>query len=95
MTSVPAVTGDVETHFFARYGSSILLSVLSGGVAAIAGTPSTQISIGSPAAAAGTAATAFPTTGSDIMPTVTVKQGAAVTIFVARDLDFSAVKPVP
>jgi type IV secretory pathway VirB10-like protein len=86
------LSGDVNTHFFARFGSSILLSILNGGIAAIAGTPTTQISIGSPAAAAGAAAAATVPTGSDIMPTITVKQGVPINIFVARDLDFSNVK---
>jgi type IV secretion system protein VirB10 len=88
------LTGDVDSHFFARFGGAILLSVLNGGIAAIAGTPSTQISIGSPAAAAGAAASAAVPTGSDILPTISVNQGAAINIFVARDLDFSPVKPV-
>ena len=89
------LTGDVNSHFFARFGGAILLSVLSTGTAAIAGTPSTQVTIGSPAAAAGAAASATIPTGSDIPPTIKVMQGEAITIFVARDLDFTGVKPVP
>ena len=89
------LTGDVNSHFFARFGGAILLSVLSTGTAAVAGTPSTQVTIGSPAAAAGAAASATIPTGSDIPPTITVMQGEAITIFVARDLDFTGVKPVP
>ena len=88
------LTGDVDTHFFARFGGGVLLSILNGGIAAIAGTPSTQISIGSPAAAAGAAASAAIPTTTDIPPTISVKQGAAINIFVARDLDFSGVKPL-
>lgn len=88
------LTGDVNTHFFGRFGGAILLSVLSAGTAAIAGTPSTQITIGSPAAAAGAAASASVPTTTDILPTIKVKQGAAITIFVARDLDFSGVQSV-
>ena len=89
------LTGDVNSHFFARFGGAILLSVLSTGTAAVAGTPSTQVTIGSPAAAASAAASATIPTGSDIPPTITVMQGAAITIFVARDLDFTGVKAVP
>jgi type IV secretion system protein VirB10 len=93
------LSGEVNTHFFSRFGGAILLSVLAAGlnagVAAIAGTPSTVISIGSPAAAAGTAATATVPSGTDnILPTIKVKQGAEINIFVARDLDFSSVNPV-
>ena len=86
--------GDVDSHFFARFGGAILLSILNVGTAAVAGTPSTQISIGSPAAAAGAAASASLPTTSDILPTISVQQGVTVNIFVARDLDFSNVKPV-
>ena len=89
------LTGEVNTHFFARFGGAILLSVLNAGVAAVSRAPTTQIAIGSPAAAAGAAAAATFPQGSEIAPTIKVEQGSLVTIFVARDLDFSAVKSVP
>jgi type IV secretion system protein VirB10 len=89
------LTGDVETHFFARFSDAIMMSVLNAGVGAATGTPQTQIAIGSSAAALGAAASAsLPRTG-DIPPTIKVPQGAEVTIFIARDLDFSAVKALP
>lgn len=85
------VSGEVNSHFFARFGGAILMSILNAGSAIAAGVPSTQISIGS--AAVGTVAGAsLPVTG-DIPPTIKVDQGSAITIFVARDLDFSGVKP--
>ena len=89
------LTGEVNSHFFTRFGGSVLLSVLNTGLAAVAGTPSTQVVIGSPAAALGAAANAVIPTGENIFPTIKVNQGATITIFVARDLDFSLVKPVP
>lgn len=89
------LTGEVNSHFFARFGGAVLLSVLNTGLAAVAGTPSTQVVIGSPAAAVGAAASATVPSGENIVPTIKVDQGAAITIFVARDLDFSIVKPVP
>jgi type IV secretion system protein VirB10 len=88
------LTGEVDSHFFARFGGAVLLSVLNTGLAAVAGTPSTQVVIGSPSAAVGAAASATIPTGENIVPTIKVDQGAAITIFVARDLDFSIVKPV-
>jgi type IV secretion system protein VirB10 len=89
------LTGDVDSHFFARFGDAIMMSVLNAGVGAATGTPQTQIAIGSTAAAVGAAAAAsMPRTG-DIPPTIKVPQGAEVTIFLARDLDFSAVKALP
>ncbi len=89
------LTGEVDSHFFTRFGGAVLLSVLNTGLAAVAGTPSTQVVIGSPAAAVGAAASAVVPTGENVVPTIKVDQGAAITIFVARDLDFSIVKPVP
>lgn len=86
------LTGEVDRHFFSRFGGSILLSVLNAGVAAIGGTPSTQIAIGSPSQA--NAAASAVQTGDNIVPTIKVAQGEGVRIFVARDLDFSAVGPM-
>lgn len=86
------LAGEVNRHFFRRFSGSILLSVLNAGVAAVSRTPSTQITIGSPAAAAGAASAAE--LGDAIPPTITVKQGEAINIFVARDLDFSTVAPI-
>jgi type IV secretory pathway VirB10-like protein len=85
------LSGDVNRHFFSRFGGSILLSVLNAGIASINDTPSTQITIGSPAAAVGAAASVNPVQGDQIMPTIKVPQGEAINIFVARDLDFAAV----
>jgi type IV secretion system protein VirB10 len=84
--------GKVDRHFFARFSGSILLSVLNAGIASVSKTPSTQISIGSPGAAAGLASSVV--TGDVIPPTIKVAQGAAINVFVARDLDFSGVEPV-
>lgn len=86
------LAGEVNRHFFRRFSGSILLSVLNAGVAAIGQQPSTQISIGSPAAAAGLANSA--TQGDNISPTIKVAQGEAIRIFVSRDLDFSGVDAV-
>lgn len=83
--------GEVNRHFIRRFSGAILLSVLNAGVASIGQTPSTQISIGSAGAATGLATSALQ--GDAIPPTIKVMQGAAINIFVARDLDFSAVGP--
>ena len=88
------VTGDVNSHFFARFGGSVLLSLLNIAGAAVTGVPSTQISIGSPQSAVGAAANVS-TPDGQIPPTINVPQGAPINIFVARDLDFSAVKRLP
>ncbi|CAN7325730.1 type VI secretion protein [Phenylobacterium sp. LjRoot219] len=82
------LTGEVDRHFFTRFGGSILLSVLNAGIAAVGDGPTTTIAIGSPGqatAAAGAVQT------EKVPPTIKVAQGESIRIFVARDLDFSAV----
>lgn len=82
--------GKVDTHFFTRFGGSILTSVLNAGVAAVSNNRSTsQIYIGSVSEAANLATVAK---GANTSPTIKTPQGAPVTIFVARDLDFSGVR---
>ena len=86
--------GKVNRHFFQRYGTAILLSVLSGGITALAQSrnngSTVVVSNSSEASSLGNQASR----GSDIAPTIKTKQGALVRIFVARDLDFSEVGPV-
>jgi type IV secretory pathway VirB10-like protein len=84
--------GDVDRHFLRRFGGSILLSVLNAGVAAVSDRPSTQVVIGSSTEAVGAASSAL-AGETRVSPTIKVPQGAAIRIFVARDLDFSAVGP--
>jgi len=83
--------GKVDRHFFSRFGGSILMSVLNAGVAAVGNARSTsQIYIGSASQAASMAGTVMKT--DQVAPTIQTPQGAPVTIFVARDLDFSGVR---
>jgi type IV secretion system protein VirB10 len=82
--------GEVDRHFATRFGGSILLSVLNAGVSALSRASSAQVYIGSTADAANVAAAAFNKDGA-APPTIRTPQGAAVRVFVARDLDFSGV----
>jgi len=83
------LSGETNSHFFQRFGSSILLSVLSAGVAAVSrGGSDTAIIIGSPLQAQ---ALAQGTQKTDIPVTVTVMQGTPMSVFLTRDLDFSGV----
>jgi type IV secretion system protein VirB10 len=77
--------GKVSTHFFERFGSAMLLSVV-GGLSALTGNASVIIGGGGQSAAA----TAVGQTGQ-IGPTIRVRQGEPIRIFTARDLDFSKV----
>ncbi len=87
------VGGKVNRHFLQRFGGAILLSVLSGGINAGAAALSggSTVVVGSAGEASNLAGQA--SRGTDIPPTITTRQGAAVRIFVARDLDFTRVGP--
>lgn len=84
------VKGKVDSHFFARFGGAILQSVLNIGTNVAA----RSISDGSVIVALPGSAGAAVGGGlsQDIPPTLKVKPGARVSVFVARDLDFTAVK---
>jgi|HubBroStandDraft_6_1064221.scaffolds.fasta_scaffold14779_4 type IV secretory pathway VirB10-like protein len=90
------VSGETNSHFFERFGSAILLSVLTTGMQAAANStanPSTAIVISSPEQANNVATIALQK-NIDVPTTITVPQGTPVRVFVAHDLDFSGV-PVP
>ncbi|MEM7621217.1 MAG: type IV secretion system protein VirB10 [Pseudomonadota bacterium] len=88
------LTGVVDTHFFERFGSSVLLSLID-----------TGLQIGVNAVDDDDQATVALETGSDfsrsaeialensigIPPTVHVHQGSRIKVFVGKDLDFSQV----
>ena len=87
--------GDVDIHFFRRFGASILLSVIGAGSQALANSAgnnggNTTFVIGSPQQATQVADAALQQQ-INIPDTIKVAQGAPVQVFVARDLDFSAV----
>lgn len=81
------VGGKVDTHFFERFAGAILQSSLDLGV-----------QLAARAASNGTVVLALPGAMSQggqsgsperIPPTVTVRQGASISVFVAKDLDFA------
>jgi type IV secretion system protein VirB10 len=75
--------GKVDSHFFKRFGSAMLLSVI-GGLSAI-GSGGAGLVLGGGQSAAAAAVSQ----GNDIGPTVRVRQGEPIRVFTARDLDFS------
>ena len=81
------IAGRVDGHFFERFGSAMLLSVV-GGLQAVASGGTTLVLGGGQSAAAA----AVGQTGA-IGPTVRVRQGEPIRVFTARDLDFSKVSP--
>lgn len=88
------LAGSADTHFFERFGSSILLSLISAGVEfAGRGNGSgnnTALVIGS-SSQANQLATVALQKQIDIPTTIRVPQGAPVQVSVTRDLDFSGV----
>jgi type IV secretion system protein VirB10 len=89
------LSGSVDTHFLERFSGAVLLTVLNAGANAVAGVPSTEVVIGSSQQAAGLAGSASAFAPASIPPTIKVAQGTPVLIFVAKDLDFSAVEARP
>jgi type IV secretion system protein VirB10 len=87
------VEGAVDNNFFERFGASILLTVLNAGVTALANNGSnnsnTTLLLGWPGLTGqGVGAGITP---PNVPATLRVPQGAAVQVYVARDLDFSGV----
>ena len=85
------LAGDVNRHFWDRFGAAILLTVVSG---AVQGAVNRENSTGS--------VVVSPSTSTDVMtevlrstvnvtPTVTKAQGDRIQVFVARDVDFRSV----
>lgn len=80
--------GDVNSHFFQRFGSGLLLSVVGGlGAVATGGVGGVIVAGG----AQGAANSAVQSNGQ-ISPTIRVRMGEPIRVFTARDLDFSTVK---
>lgn len=83
--------GETDTHFFTRFGGSILLSVMSAALESLAGHDNnTAIIIGSSQQASQVAGIALQKQ-IDIPVTIKVPQGTPLQVFVTRDLDFSSV----
>jgi len=79
--------GEVNTHFFKRFGSGLLLSVVGGlGAIATGGVGGVILASG----AQGAASSAVQAQ-SQISPTIRVRMGEPIRVFTARDLDFSTV----
>lgn len=78
--------GKVSSHFFQRFGSAMLLSVIGGLTTVASG--GTSVILGGGQSAAATAAQQ----DGQIGPTVRVRAGEPIRVFAARDYDFSQVE---
>ncbi len=79
------LAGKVNSHFFERFGSAMLLSVV-GGLSTLGGNASVIIGGGGQSAAA-----AAINQSGQVGPTIRVRQGEPIRVFTAKDLDFSKV----
>ncbi|WEK01795.1 MAG: TrbI/VirB10 family protein [Candidatus Sphingomonas phytovorans] len=86
------IKGKVNTHFFERFSSAILQSALDVGVnlASRIGNSNSPVIVALPNTLQN--ATGGLTQAQQIQPTLKVKQGTAISVFVARDLDFTSVE---
>lgn len=84
------LAGRVNRHFFQRFGSAILLSVIDAGANALVYDNTSGIVIGSTSEAQAVAAQAL-SQQINIPPTIKVDQGKEIRIFLARDLYFPRV----
>jgi type IV secretion system protein VirB10 len=82
-SGMAGLPGKVDNHFFKRFGSAMLLSVI-GGLSTIASGGTSLIMGGGESAASAAVAQ-----DGKIGPTVRVRVGAPIRVFTARDLDFS------
>ncbi|MER8589668.1 type IV secretion system protein VirB10 [Mesorhizobium sp. M1338] len=86
--------GTVDNHFWQRFGGAMLMSVIQGGFQAAgqyAGSSGGGSGINSFQSNAGQAVETTLRATINVPPTLKKNQGDAVSIFVARDLDFSDV----
>lgn len=83
------VGGKVNTHFLARFGNALLQSSLDLGTGLLSRSAGGgTVVLGLP----GSTQTLIQPNPEAYKPTVTVKHGTSVSVFVARDLDFSTVE---
>jgi type IV secretion system protein VirB10 len=88
----PGVPGRVNSHVLARLGSATLQSALAVGVNLASRPGNGSVIINAPIQTLGQAGQAL-LPAADAKPSITVKAGADITVFVARDLDFTGALP--
>lgn len=86
------VRGKVDTHFLTRFGGALLQSILDVGVNLASRRVNQQVYVNLPGSQATQAAGNALTGGGQVTPTLKVRQGVSLSVFVARDLDFTGVQ---
>jgi type IV secretion system protein VirB10 len=92
MNGGPGVPGKVNDHRMARLASATLQSALAVGVNLASRPGNGSVIVSAPAQGVAAAGQAFLPT-ADARPTITVKEGADISAFLSRDLDFSGALP--
>lgn len=85
------LSGDVDRHFFQRFGAAILLTTIQAGATALADGNGSTVIIGGASSQTTQVGTAALQQQVNIPDTIKVAQGVPVQVFVARDLDFGGV----
>lgn len=85
------IPGRVNSFFFQRFAAAVLQSALTVGVNLAARPGRGSVIVGVPTTQAAGAIGQDLLPGNDLRPKITVREGAAFNVFVARDLDFSGV----
>ncbi|WP_244309685.1 TrbI/VirB10 family protein [Sphingobium fuliginis] len=86
------VKAKVDSHFFERFSGAILQSALDVGVNLAARSADSSVVLAMPGSFNGTGQA---TAAAQIPPTLSVRQGTSVSVFVARDLDFTDIEDRP
>ncbi|KQN04969.1 type IV secretion system protein B10 [Sphingobium sp. Leaf26] len=81
------IRGKVNNHFIERFGNAVLQSALTIGVNIASRPRSNSVIVGLPGQIGATGQNLLPNV--DLAPTIKVASGAEISVFVARDLDFS------
>jgi type IV secretion system protein VirB10 len=86
------VTGEVDTHFAARFGAAILISLIDAGTAALVAAQSSGSSsvVIAPQGASSVVSEVLRQT-VNVPPTIRVAQGGRMQVLVARDVSFERV----
>jgi type IV secretion system protein VirB10 len=85
------LSGDVNRHFFQRFGAAILISVINGAMQAAATSRNSGGTVIDNPSGSQDVLTEVLKSTVNIAPTVTKNQGDRIQILVARDLDFRSV----
>lgn len=90
------LSGDLDTHFWDRFGSAIILTIVDGAIEAVAEAASDStdntIQLGDGGSGIDRAIEETIRQNVNIRPTIRVDQGERINVFLARDLDFSSVR---